>query len=263
MQEVGVSGGLVSVVSVAGSCSRGMVLSGLGLCVHRGRFLALLNPDKYKGAALLHVLNNFRAPSSNGVVFSKEGVGDLPPGHHRLGAMFRGCTLFSRVSVTRGVTFKLGVGNGSGNCVHSGVRCTLGLIGLRKCKSHSPSSLDNNRRRQVTVTHTVMGRPGILLLSRPLNTLSLGLHRSVRCRLVQLGGRLKVAFICMARSRRRTLAVSSAVIIVGRKCVRRVNAPRSVCGRPRGTFMTSFVKSDGVVTTAVLRSGIIHVLNTI
>lgn len=253
---------MVSFVKVSGSCSSGLILSSLGLCVQRGRFLALLNPSKYKGAAALHLLKNFRDPSGKRVLFSKRSVATLTTGRQGLGAIFRGCSLFPRVSVTRGVTFNLGVDGGDGTCVRSGVGCTLGLIGLRKFRGHSISSLSNNRRRHVTVTHTVMGRPGILLLSRPLNTLSLGLHRDVRCRLVHLGRRLKVAFMCIARSRRRTLAVSSAVIIVGRKCVRRINAPRGVCGRPRGTFITSFVKRDGVVSKAVVGSRLMRVLNT-
>lgn len=109
----------------------------------------------------------------------------------------------------------------------------------------------------MTVTQTVIGRPRILLLSRPLTTLSLGVHGSVRVRLGRVRRGLNVAFMCIARSRRRTLALDSAVIIVDRKHVRRVNIPASVCGRPVGSFMTSFVNRDGVLGKIVVGSGTI------
>lgn len=258
--DVGVrrDGSVVRIGNISGFFNRGATLSRIALGMGGNRFIAVLKPSKYNGAALLHLVTNFRATSRNRVGVSKGRVARAPPRGHPMGAMFRGCTLFPRLGMCSGVTFKLGLGGVPGRAVRGGMGTTLGVIKVASCRCHSMSSLSNKRRRHITVTHTVIGRPRILLLSRPLTTLSLGVHGSVRVRLGRVRGSLKVAFICIARSRRRTLALDSAVMIVDRKHVRRVNAPVSVCGRPVGSFMTSFVKRDGVLGKIVVRSGLMH-----
>ncbi len=242
--------------------SRSMVLSSLDLRVHSGRFVAFLNPSNYNGAAALHLVTNFLRPSRNSVLFRNGGVGNIPTRGHRIGAVFRHCTLFPRLGIFRGITFNLHVGGLPRDRVGRGIRRVLELMGLSNLRGHRVSALSNNRRRHITVTHTVTGRPGILLLSRPLTTLSLGLHGSVRGRLGGVRRRLNVAFVFIARSRRRTLAVSSHIIIVSNNGVRRMNAPRSVCGRPRGTFITSFVNRSGVISNGVVGSFCIRFSNT-
>lgn len=252
------SGCVVRMGNISGFFNSGVILSGVGLCMGGNRFMAILKPSNYKGAALLHLVTNFRATSRNRVGVTKGRVARAPPRGHPMGAIFRGCTLFPRLGIFSGVTFKLGLGGVSGRAVRGGMGTTLHVMKVASCRCQSIGSLSNKRRRHMTVTHTVIGRPRILLLSRPLTTLSLGVHGSVRVRLGRVRGALNVAFVCIARSRRRTLALDSAVIMVDRKGVRRVKAPISVCGRPVGSFMTSFVNRDGVLGKAVVRSGLIH-----
>lgn len=230
------------------------VLGSIDLRVRSNRFIALLKPSNYNGAAALHVVTKFLSPSDNSIVFRNGGVGNIPTRGQRIGAVFRHCTLFPGLGITSGVTFNLGLRGGSGDRVGGVIRRVLSLMGLGKFRGHGISSLSKNRRRHITVTHTLTIGPHMLLLSRPLKTLSLGLHGSVRDRLGTVRRQLNVAFVCMARSRRRTLSVSSAVIIVSNNIVRRVNSPASVCGRPRGTFITSFVNRDGVISNIVLSS---------
>lgn len=245
---------VVSVRGISGEFNRGATLGGVGLFIEGNRFVAVLNPSKYKGAALLELLTKFRATARNIVAVDNGSVAGLPPCGQGIGAIFRGCTLFPRLGMFSGVTFNLGLGGAPGSRDVPGIGHTLGVIGVDSCRCHSMGSLSNKRRRHVTVTHTVIGRPRMLLLSRPLTTLSLGVEGSVRLRLGRVRSHLKVAFMCIARSRRRTLALDSAVIIVDRKRVRRVKAPASVCGRPTGSFITSFVNRDGVLYKAVVRS---------
>lgn len=252
---------MISLGSVFVGFSNRMVLGRVGLSVGRGRFMAVLNPSNYNGAAALHVVNNFIRPSDNSIVFNNGEVGKAPPGGEGMGAMFRGCSLFPRLGIFSGITFKLGLGGVPGSRVGGHMASVLTAISLGNCRGHSITGLSNNRRRHITVTETLIYSPRVVLLSRPLNTLSLGLHGDVRLRLGRVRRGARGAFVCIARSRRRTLAVDSHIIIVGGNMVRRVNSPRSVCGRPIGTFITSFVNRTGVLGKVVLSSYEVRVLN--
>lgn len=190
-------------------CSSSAILRSVGVRLRGNGFCALLNPSNYKGAAVLHLVTKFTSTARNIVGVGNRAMGSVPTGQHGIGAIFRSCTLFPRVGMFSGVTFKLAVGGVPGSRVVRGIGRTLGVIRLRNCRGHRVDRVSNNRRRQITVTETVIGRPSILLLSRPLSTLSLGLHASVRCRLERLRRHLNVAFVFIARSRRRTLTVDS------------------------------------------------------
>lgn len=238
-------GRLIHLRKVAGTCNSRIVVPPLSLSVRSNRFLALLNPSNYKGAALLHVLTKLSAPAGKGVVLSKRSVAGLPPCGQSIGVMFRGCTLFPRVATRRGVNFNLHVGNINGRRTTGHARGLLGLVQLRSLHDQCPSRVSKKRRRHITITHTLMGGPGVLLLSRPLNTLSCRLHGALRVRLGSLRRRLNLAFMFIARSRRRTLAVDSHVIVVSGKRVRRSSSPGAVCRCPGAGFITNFVKRDG------------------
>lgn len=244
---------LIRLTKVHGYFSNGRIVPRLSLAVGGNRFLALLNPSNYNGAAILHLVTNLRAISSKHVVLSGRSVARIPTRGHCIGAIFRDCTLFPRVAIFRGITFKLHVRGAPTTRVAPHIVRTLQVIRLRAFTRHGPRRLSNNRRRHITVTHTIIGGPHLLLLSRSLSTLSCGLHGRVRGRLGTLRHGLNVAFIFIARSRRRTLAVSSEVIIVHRNHVRRSNAPHRVCRRPGGLFITNFVNRVGVFGTAIVR----------
>lgn len=58
---------------------------------------------------------------------------------------------------------------------------------------------------------------------------------------------LKVADVFIARSRSRTVRITSRVVVAGTKQVRRGKAPVKICEGPRATFATSFFKRPSIL----------------
>lgn len=224
----------------------GPSISSLGLSVGSNRFLILINPSNYNGSAALHVLTNLRRIGGNHVLVNNGSIAAVRPGSHSVTVIFRGCTLCPRVAITSGVNFTLGVTNAPGSRVHGHIRGTTRVLSLARCLSHGPGTLSNKRHRHITVNHTVIHRPGIFLVSRPLSGLSTGLHIRAHARVTTLRHRLNIAALCIARSRARTLAVNSHVTIVGLNVLRRINTPARLCSHPTGIFITNFVNSPSV-----------------
>lgn len=150
------------------------------------------------------------------------------------------------VAICKGVTCTLGVHGLPGSRVSEGIRRITGVLRVSRLLSQEPTTLSNNRGRQITVKDTVVQGPGTFLVSRPLSGLSTGLHTRVHIRLIGLRGRLSAAVVCMARSRARTVALKAGVIIVGSNLVRRIKTPRDVCSGPMGLFITNFLNSPSV-----------------
>ncbi len=245
----------LSLHGICGGCPNNMMtIASFGLRVGSGRFVMFINPSNYNGSAALEVITNLRRVSRNRVCVNSHLVGSITPGSHSVTVIFRGCTLCPRVAMFSGVTFNLGLHGAPGSRVGHHIRRTTHVLSVRRLLRHGPGTLSNNRHRHITLNHTVIHRPGMFLLSRPLSGLSTGLHTRVHARVSGLRRHLNAAFVCMARSRARTVAVTDHVMIVGDNVVRRISAPRGLCLCPYGLFITNFVNSPrvGFVSTGLL-----------
>lgn len=246
----------ISLERICGVCSNNMAtIASFGLRVTSGRFVVLINPSNYNGSAALEVVTNLRSVSGNRLCVNSALTGSITPGSESVTVMFRGCTLCPRVAMCSGVTFNLGLHGFSGRRVGEEIRRTTEVLNVRRCLSEGPGTLSNNRERHITLNHTVIHGPGMFLLSRPLSGLSTGLHTRVEARVSGVCRHLNAAFVCMARSRARTVAVNAEVIIVGSNFVRRISAPRRLCSVPYGVFITKFVNSPRVGFVGTILSG--------
>lgn len=251
----------IALHGIAGSFKAAGILGKLSLGVRSNRLITLLKPSNYNGDALLHVVTNFRTTSRNSILLSSISIDNIPAGHHSVKLIFRTCSLFPRLGTIRGIVCKLDVQRITGARTGDHTIRLLSDIKLTSCTSHCPTRLSNNRRRHITLTHTLTAGPQILLLSRPLSTLSTGIHIRLQSRVHTLRLRARAAAVVIARSRRRTLIVTSQVTIVCGKHFRRIKAPTRVCRSPTATFMTKFIKSVGILPNILSASKATRAVN--
>lgn len=133
----------------------------------------VLKRSNTNGAATLGVLNNVSATAANHMIINKHSVANLQGGkliacqHGSVNFIFRFCGLIPGLATLRGIRLTSRVYPSR----FSPIRALCGIKLKRHVKGF-PTRLSNNRRRHMSVTHTVTGGPGLLLYSRPANTLS-------------------------------------------------------------------------------------------
>lgn len=218
---------------ICGECGANRVIVGtisnVSFGIRRNRFTVMINTSNTNGAAILGVLNKVSDYSRNRVVINKGSVDGFGSGRlvrceqRSVNFIFRFCGLIRGLATGRGIrlTTRVYVGPLSD-------RATLRDINLLRETGGFPTRLSNNRRREISVTETLTGEPGLLLYSRPANTLSCGANERVLGLLRRAYHGSGVAIILVARGK--TVApVTSRVVEVGDKGV-----IRSVCGRGPG-----------------------------
>lgn len=191
----------------------------------------VIKPDNTNGAAILGVLNKVSATADKGLCMSKGSVATCGSGRlakcHESSVkfIFRFCGLIPGLATLRGIRLTLRV-DGS----PLSTRTILRRINLKRQGGGFPTRLSNNRRRQISVTETLTGGPGLLLYSRPANTLSCGAKGSVLGLLRGVYERGKVAIVVVARGRTLTPVTSQLVRVGGKRMteVRSGRGPASV-----------------------------------
>lgn len=182
----------------------------------RKRIVTLVNTGKTKGAAALRAVAKLLSPGGNSIVFRKASVAGVPTRgviSVKVTRIPRKQEIFTRLDICRG----LGVNTcaeGSGGRVR---RDLTGICGefphLRREEGRVTKALDNKRRRVLTVKHTLVSGPGVVLVSRPsvkLSPVFMGRVFSV----VRTMDRDKAAMLLMRRGTGGTLSVTSHTCIL-------------------------------------------------
>ncbi len=200
---------LVTVRSIYGQCptnSRAITtLRGMGFAMGRKRVITVLNPSKSKGSALVGILKYLSAPATNACRLTKRMISNIDRRtlssvhHHAIKFIFRNFRLLPRLATLRGARLPLICQKVPTTRHQRTTVSDLHQMKLRRQLRRQPSRLSNNRRRQITVTQTVINQPQLLLTSRPAN----GLSATSNHRIVALLHRLRTtnrAIIVVARS---------------------------------------------------------------
>lgn len=186
------------------------MLRGIDFDINRNRVVTVINDSNSNGDALLRLLNKLSAPASNSIVFGNRPVDGLSSTtgtrlHGRgLNFVCRFRRLLPSFATLRGITVPLLVNGGGPTRVGDHTLRVLGTIKLSRHTGRHPSRLSNNRHRHITVTHTLIGGPHLMLTSRPANGLSTHGTSDVFRLLKRLGHLRNATFLIIARSLRLT-----------------------------------------------------------
>lgn len=205
---------------VAGDFKALRMLGNVSLVVRGKRIMDVINPDNTKGAALLRVVKALSGTSANAVLLGNAridylGRGRLSTFHgQRVNFIFRFRRLLPRFATLRGIVVPTLVTNASSSRTVQGTGRALTFLNLSRHTSRGPTRLSKKRGRQITMTHTLVGGPTIVLTSRPSNDLSAHGGRRLRRLFFSLHSGLNRAFIVIARSRGLTHLASHAVRVM-------------------------------------------------
>lgn len=189
--------------------------------------MTVVKPSNYKGSALLGVLNLLSGPAKNACRLGKASISGFARTRHAglhgkiVKFIFRDFGLVSRLGMFRGVRLPLLCVKVPTTRHGHQMRSTVGHVTVTRQMGRFPRRLSNKRRRHITVTHTMMTGPGLVLTSRPANGLSSGGNGRMVRLLARLGGR-KAAVIVIARSRRSSNCTKEAVGLFSKRIIGRV-----------------------------------------
>lgn len=185
-------------------------LQNISFAVGRKRFIAVVKASNSKGSALLGALNYLSAPADKRCLLSKVSIHAVDGPRQTMlegqgvNFIFRDCGLLPGAATMRGIRLPLVCGStiDTSRHHHHTVR-SLRTIKLNSHLRRGSGRVSNKRVRHITVTHTLIGGPTIVLTSRTAKGLSA--HASFRVLILFRGLRTrKHAVVFMARGPRVT-----------------------------------------------------------
>lgn len=219
------------------NCGKGSLVRSVGVKVGGNRVIALVNPGKSKGSAVLGDVAERLGIVKKGMFFSSASLLGLPCGRLTSGVTI---ILASQVGA-RLVAYRSVITAKHCPCAKQLkvlarrsrhlIRRTVRTIRTRRLNGHSFGTVDSKRGRHILLTETVYRSPSIVILSRPASFLSIGCGLRLLSVLRQVTQRGGVAIVVSLRRVSLTRGVSSGVVYIGNRAVSRCKDPRSMFAR--------------------------------
>ena len=153
------------------------VLSGIGLKIEKGQFIAVVGPSGAGKSTLLHILGGLDSPSQGEVIFQGESIykyndADLARvRNEKIGFVFQFFHLLSEFTVLENVLMPALLGERISSTLKESALEFLTQVGLGERLTHFPSQLSGGEKQRVAIVRSLINKPEILLCDEPTGNL--------------------------------------------------------------------------------------------
>jgi ABC-type lipoprotein export system ATPase subunit len=161
----------------AGTEAEVVALHGVDLRIERGEFVAIMGPSGSGKSTLMNLIGCLDTPSSGSYHCDGIDIASLGPQQRadlrleKIGFVFQGFNLLSRMSALENVAMPMGYANVPREERLQRAQAALDAVGLAERARHRPSELSGGQQQRVAIARALINRPPILLADEPTGAL--------------------------------------------------------------------------------------------
>jgi iron(III) transport system ATP-binding protein len=230
-------------------------LSGIGLCVERGRLMTFLGPSGCGKTTLLRIIAGLEAQNEGTIVQGGREISRLPAMQRDYGIVFQSYALFPNLTIFANVAYGLVNRRKGQDEIRRRVAELLKLVGLPDAGAKYPGQLSGGQQQRVALARALATAPGLLLLDEPLSALDALERVRLRGEIRALQQRLGVTTILVTHDQEEALSMADTVVVMNQGRIEQVGTPQQIYREPACAFVADFVGKVNVLSAVAEGAG--------
>ena len=215
------------------------VLENISLEIGDGEIVSILGPSGCGKTTLLNLILGLVEADAGTIEYNGEDITALPMEKRGFNIVFQDYALFPHLNVYKNITY--GLRNKPDISTEQEVEELIDLLGLKPHLNKKIEQLSGGQKQRVALAHTLVMKPGILLLDEPLSALDGVIKESIKDRIKTIAKEYHLTTIIVTHDPEEALTLSDRVLIINEGKISQFGTPEQIIGRPGSHFVREFI----------------------
>jgi len=231
-------------------------LDDVSLDIEPGELMFILGHSGCGKSTLLDVVAGLEEADAGEIRLGDQPITDLSPRDRDVAMVFQSYALYPHMTVRQNMGFGLKMHKHPKE--ETAARGDEGarLRGIADLLDRKPRQLSGGERQRVAMGRALARRPQVFLLDEPLSNLDALLRAQIRSDIKKLHAELGTTMVLVTHDQVEAMTLADRMAIMDRGRIVQVGTPADIYGRPRTSFVASFLGSPGMNIVEAMNDGV-------
>lgn len=234
----------------------------LALEVGEAELLVILGSSGSGKTTLVRCIAGLETPDhgeivvSGRTVFSSERRVDVAPERRGLSMVFQNHALWPHMTVFANVAYPVQARRRPKDEIERKVRRALAMVGCEGLEKRHPAELSGGQQQRVALARAIVTESSVMLLDEPLSSVDAQVRDRLRLDFLALQRELRLSAVYITHDHTEATVLGDRICVMTAGSMAQVGPPRELYGRPRSSFVASFLGAANVFAgTMDMRDG--------
>jgi multiple sugar transport system ATP-binding protein len=220
-----------------------VALEEFSLTIPSPTLVVLVGPSGCGKTTLLRLLAGLERPTSGAIMLGDERLDTLEARKRDVAMVFQNYALFPHMTVRENLSFGLTIRKVPKARIAQRVAEVAESLEIGQLLARRPAELSGGQRQRVALGRAVIREPRVFLFDEPLSNLDARLRDEMRYLIKKLYQRLRTTMVFVTHDQVEAMTMGEILVVMRDGRIHQVGTPEECYGRPRDTFVASFLGS--------------------